>query len=284
MDIELARTFLEVVRVGSFIAAAESLHVTQTTVTARIKNLESQLECRLFVRNRAGASLTDDGRHFMNHAQQIVQTWSAAKRDLPLHKDSGHLLIIGSELSLWNPLLLDWVNGLHVEYTGGTTRIEVAEHDTLVRRVEHGLLDIAVVHQASYWPGLVVRELLEEKLIRVVHPSRPQPYIYVDWGPSFQEQHDTALPDHAAATLRFDLGPLALHHLLEQGGSGYFRTRVVERYLKSGELLQDNDAPEFPYPIYYVHRRDNRNTRLKLAVRVLKAISHQPQNWSQPIR
>ena len=48
MDIELARTFLEIVRSGSFMAAAERLHVTQTTVTARVHNLEGQLGCRLF--------------------------------------------------------------------------------------------------------------------------------------------------------------------------------------------------------------------------------------------
>ena len=58
MDIELARTFLAIVRCGSFIAAAEQLCVTQTTVTARVKNLEAQLNCPLFVRNRAGARLT----------------------------------------------------------------------------------------------------------------------------------------------------------------------------------------------------------------------------------
>ncbi|MDX9875738.1 MAG: LysR family transcriptional regulator, partial [Spongiibacteraceae bacterium] len=58
MDIDLARTFLSVVRCGSFIAAAEQLHVTQTTVTARIHNLEGQLGCRLFVRNRGGARPT----------------------------------------------------------------------------------------------------------------------------------------------------------------------------------------------------------------------------------
>ena len=55
MDIDLARTFLEIVRTGSFVAAAERLHVTQTTITARVQNLEQQLDCRLFVRNRAGA-------------------------------------------------------------------------------------------------------------------------------------------------------------------------------------------------------------------------------------
>ncbi|MES2182783.1 MAG: LysR family transcriptional regulator, partial [Pseudomonadota bacterium] len=59
MDIDLARTFLEITKTGSFIKAAEQLHVTQTAVTARMHNLEEQLKCRLFVRNRNGASLTE---------------------------------------------------------------------------------------------------------------------------------------------------------------------------------------------------------------------------------
>jgi DNA-binding transcriptional LysR family regulator len=40
MDIELARTFVEVVSTGSFVKAAENLHVAQTTVSARMRLLE----------------------------------------------------------------------------------------------------------------------------------------------------------------------------------------------------------------------------------------------------
>ena len=56
MDIELARTFIEIVRCGSFVAAAERLHVTQTAITARVQNLETQLNSKLFVRE-AGKQL-----------------------------------------------------------------------------------------------------------------------------------------------------------------------------------------------------------------------------------
>ena len=43
MDIELARTFVEIVSTGSFIKAADRLHVAQTTVSARVRLLEQQL-------------------------------------------------------------------------------------------------------------------------------------------------------------------------------------------------------------------------------------------------
>jgi len=43
VNTELARTFLTVVAAGNFVAAAERLHVTQSTVSARIRALEEQL-------------------------------------------------------------------------------------------------------------------------------------------------------------------------------------------------------------------------------------------------
>ncbi|WP_210325107.1 helix-turn-helix domain-containing protein [Mesorhizobium silamurunense] len=43
MDIDRARTFLEIVHSGSFLKAADRLHVTQTTVSARIRTLEDEL-------------------------------------------------------------------------------------------------------------------------------------------------------------------------------------------------------------------------------------------------
>jgi DNA-binding transcriptional LysR family regulator len=43
MDIDRARTFLEIVHYGSFLKAADRLHVNQTTVSARIRTLEEEL-------------------------------------------------------------------------------------------------------------------------------------------------------------------------------------------------------------------------------------------------
>ena len=74
MDTELARTFLAVIGTGSFVAAAERIHVTQSTVSARIRTLEDQLGTPLFTRNKAGAALTDAGRRFQKHAALLVRT------------------------------------------------------------------------------------------------------------------------------------------------------------------------------------------------------------------
>src|SRR3546814_6389219 len=74
MDIGVARTFLEVVKTGSFVNAAANLNLTQTAVSARIRVLEDQLDCPVFVRNKAGARLTPAGEQFFRFARSEEHT------------------------------------------------------------------------------------------------------------------------------------------------------------------------------------------------------------------
>ena len=95
MDIELARTFLEIVSTGSFIKAADRLHVAQTTVSARVRLLEQQLGRPLFVRNKGGATLTPAGEQFLRFAPTFVQLWQRARQqvDAPLDRKYADALL-----------------------------------------------------------------------------------------------------------------------------------------------------------------------------------------------
>lgn len=282
MDIDQARTFIEIVRCGSLVAAAERLCVSQTAITARVQRLEQQLGCQLFVRSRSGASLTRDGEAFVSYANQLVQTWEAARRELPLPHADQQVLHIGAEVSLGNPMMLDWIRALHRELPDCAIRSEVSDGEGLLRRVEMGLLDAVLVYRPSYGPGLQVEQLMEEKLVRVRRVDRPEPYIYIDWGDDFRRQHDAALPDCARAALSFNLGPLALQFILEQGGSGYFRTRVVQAYLDSGLFERVPNAPEFTYPTFLVHARKRDSEALQQAMTIVREqVAAGTSDWSQ---
>ena len=281
MDLDLARTFLEIVRYGSLASAADKLHVTQTAVTARVQKLESLLGVTLFVRNRAGARLTPDGEAFVVYANQLLQTWEAARRDLPRPEGLHQMLHIGGEVSLCNPLILSWAKALREHLDTHALRVQIRDGELLLRQVEMGLLDAALVYQPVYWPGVQVEQLLEEKLIQSRRPALPEPYVYVDWGEDFRRQHDAALPDKARAAVSFNLGPVALHYILENGGSGYFRTRVVQSYLDSGALERVPKAPEFSYPTYLVYSRERDSGALQQAIELLREVVKQDSDWSQ---
>lgn len=281
MDIELARTFLDIVRTGSFMAAADRLHVTQTAVTARIQSLEDQLGCRLFVRNRSGAKLTDDGERFMAYASQLVQTWDAARRHFPLPLGFNDSLAFGGEVSLSSPVMLNWACRLKEVIPSHAIHIELADGRILQEKLEGGVLDAALVYRPEYWPGMQVEQLMEEKLIQIASASNPEPYIYVDWGPSFRKQHDFALPEHANPALSFNLGPLALQYILHRGGAGYFRTRVVQTYIDQGLLKKVKNAPEFSYPVYLVYSRNRDSAMLHKAFDILRDLVKEEPDWSQ---
>ena len=281
MDLDLARTFLEIVRYGSLASAAQNLHVTQTAVTARVQKLESLLGVTLFIRNRAGARLTPEGEGFVVYANQLLQTWEAARRDLPRPEGLNQVLHIAGEVSLCNPLILSWTKALRQHLTSHAVRVQIRDGEQLLRQVEMGLLDAALVYRPAYWPGVQVEQLLEEKLIQIRRPALPEPYVYVDWGEDFRRQHDAALPDKARAALSFNLGPVALHYILENGGSGYFRTRVVQSYLNSGALERVPKAPEFSYPTYLVYSRERDCAALQQALELLRDIVKQDSDWSQ---
>jgi len=281
MDTDLARTFLSIVRDGSFVAAAKKLHITQTAVTARIRNLEEQLGCRLFVRNRAGARLTPDGERFIVYASQLVETWEGARTKLARVEGYEELITLGGEISVCSPLMMKWATKLKRHMPSHAIRIEVADGITLQDKLRHGLLDAAIIYRPEYWPNVQVEHLMDEKLIQVSSAACPDPYVWVDWGVEFREQHDIAMPGKSKSALSFNLGPLALQYILQSGGTGYFRARVADSYLRAGALRKVDNAPEFSYPIYLVYSREKTSSILEKAFTILRETVNEQSDWSQ---
>lgn len=266
MDINLARTFLEIVSTRNFARAAERLHVTQTAVSARVHALEELLGRRLFVRNKAGATLTTAGEQFLRYAQTLVQVWERARHQVAVPAGRRAVVTIGGELSLWDPLLLDWLLWMKRSAPQLALRAEVGLPESLVDQVAEGVLDIAVVYAPHQRPGLKIELLIEEKLVLVTTSRRGQTpkssdYVFVDWGADFAARHNLAFPELSSAGTFVGLGPLGLKYILQAGGTGYFRSNVVQRYLKNGRLRLVPGAAEISYPAYAVYS-DNADAKV----------------------
>ena len=262
MDIDRARTFLEIVHSGSFLKAAERLKVTQTTVSARIRTLEDELGRQLFVRNRNGARLPPAGREFERYAQSFVQIWERARQQLAVPQGRTSVVALGGELSLWNPLLLDWLVWMKSAEPKIAIHAHVGVPDQLLDQLRTGVLDIAVLYAPKLMQGFKVTLLLEEQLV-LVRGRKPgaagqgeDEYVYVDWGPLFAAQHDANSATFGEPGLLVGLGPLGLSYILRAGGMGYFRKGVVAPLVQAGELEYVAGAPEFTYPAYAVYPED----------------------------
>ena len=278
MDTELARTFLTVVTSGNFITAAERLHVSQSTVSTRIHTLEQQLGCVLFVRNKAGTTLTPAGRQFQRHASVLVRTVEQARHDVGIPKGFSATLVVGGRIGLWEEYLLRWLPLMTQAHPDVSIRAESALEPELMQGLVEGRIDIGVMYTPQSRPGLKVEQLFEEQLILVsTDPkSAPEPgqgYVYVDWGAEFYARHSTLFPNFAGPALTVNIGWLGLQHLLENGGSGFFARRIVEPLLKARRLHAVAGAPSFAMPAYVAYPADSQDDHLARAIEIMHRLA-----------
>ena len=261
MDTELARTFLTVVAAGNFVSAAERLHVTQSTISARIQTLESSLGCRLFVRNKGGTTLTAQGRHFQKYASMLVRTVEQARHEIGVAKGFRGALTIGGRFGFWEQFLNRWLAVLLQKAPDISVRAEIGLEADLMQGLVEGRLDIGVMYTPESRPGLKVELLFDERLVLAsTDPhGKPEPgpgYVYVDWGPEFFAKHSASFPGFFGSALTTNTGWLGLQHVLEHGGSGYFPVRLLRPHLLSGKLALISGGPEFVLSAYVVYPVD----------------------------
>ncbi|MGB5741231.1 MAG: LysR family transcriptional regulator [Sedimenticolaceae bacterium] len=281
MDVDQARTFLAIAAHGSFLEAAKRIHVTQSTVSARIRNLESELGAQLFVRNRAGATLTAAGRRFMQHAKSLVLTVEQARHDVGLPSRYRATVRIGGRIALWEDFLPSWVGWMRRSAPDVAIRSEIGFEEDLMRRLVEGTLDIGVMYTPSHAPGLIVEHLFDETLVMVsTDPETRWPgddYIYVEWGPGFYAKHQESYPDFARPPQVVNIGWLGIQLILANGGSCFLPIRMARSLLEARKLYQVASAPEFPHPAYMVFPRESDSEVLHQAVEGLRELAHKEQ-------
>ena len=277
METEFARTFLAVVAEGSFVNAASRLHVTQSTVSARIHALEEYLGCTLFVRNKAGAALTPSGRQFQKHASVLVRTLEQARQDVGVPQGFRATLTVGGRFGLWEQLLLQWLPWMRERASDVSIRAEIGFESDLMQRLVEGTMDIGVMYTPQSRPGLIVEQLLEEELILVRRATdevskNDERYVHVDWGPEFFDKHRVHFPELHPAAIVVSIGWLGLQLILENGGTGYFPERLVRENLRTGVLARVQGAPSFTLPAYVVSARDSEPEVIGVALEGIREI------------
>ncbi|HEY8011341.1 MAG TPA: LysR family transcriptional regulator [Rudaea sp.] len=278
MDTELARTFIVVVAAGSFVEAANRLHVTQSTVSTRIQRLEEKLGAELFVRNKSGTTLTPAGRQFQRHAALLTRTVELARQEIGIVSGFRATLTVGARVGLWEDLLSIWLPIFASRAPDVAVRALVGFEEDLMQALIDGQANIAVMYTPQTRPGLTVEPLLEEQLVMISTQHDPprgpaRDYIYVDWGPEFFTQHQLAFPNFIGAALTVNVGWLGLQHLLLHGGTGYFPVRMLREHERRGRVHRVPGAPEFRLSAYLVFSTEVDSEALALALDSIRRVA-----------
>lgn len=258
MDINQAKTFLTVAETGSFIDAARRLSLTQSTVSARIRTLEEQLNRELFERSKDGATLTTAGEQFRRHALALVRIWHTAQIEVSKYDSHRDRLSVGAPRSLWDDFLINWISWLRCNIADIAVDASAMEMSFLTQGMLDGTLDMAITYRPVQLPGLVSEHLFDEEYILVTsvkagNRRRANDYIFLQWANEFQTDHAAAYPEHTNPGLRLDIGAIGLEYFLATPASGYCPRRLAHPHLKRGRLRTPTRSRRFIYPVYMVY-------------------------------
>lgn len=167
MDITLIKTFLEVANTGSFVAACDRLYVTQSAVSLRIQRLEDSLGHPLFIRSKAGAVLTPEGKQFEPYALSLLKIWEEARQQIAIPEGYSRAISIGAQYSLWSRLGFRWLDAMPTEMPELSVHCELGMSDRIMRFLVEGVLQAALVYTPQLRPGLEVEPALDDELILV---------------------------------------------------------------------------------------------------------------------
>src|SRR3954452_1434471 len=82
LEVKRLRILKEVAEQGSFSAAADAMHMTQSAVSQQVAALERETGTRLLDRNRGAVRLTDPGEALVSHAGAVLARLNEAEREL----------------------------------------------------------------------------------------------------------------------------------------------------------------------------------------------------------
>lgn len=189
VKLELYRVFQEVAKMGNISAAAQNLFISQSAVSQSVKQLEEQLQVRLFSRSTRGVSLTSEGKlllEYVSHALGLLQSGEekiAASRQLLTGE-----LIIGASDTVTKTYLLSRLEAFHKDYPDIRIRILNGTTSMVLDYLHAGQVDIAFASEAPDETVYSVRHCVDTHTIFVAAPD------YLEFDKVYTMEEIAALP------------------------------------------------------------------------------------------
>ena len=179
--LELYRVFQAVAKKGNISAAAQDLFISQSAVSQSIKQLEQQLQVRLFSRSTKGVTLTAEGKlllEYVDHALGLIRN-GEEKLAQTQQLLTGEL-IIGASDTVTKTYLLSRLEAFHKAYPDIRIRILNGTSQMVLNYLHSGQVDIAFTSETQDTKTYVVRSCMETHTAFVAAPDYPvsfqQPY------------------------------------------------------------------------------------------------------------
>jgi DNA-binding transcriptional LysR family regulator len=166
-SLDQLETFLAVYRTGSLTTAAGALHISQPSVSAHLRALETELGAPLFVRGPRGVEPTERGITLAHAVAEPIDALVAVKRSLAAGMVE-ETVVVGGPIDLLALRLLPALAS--VLEAGLRLRVRTGQAEQLVGLVARGELDLAIASRQPHHAEVVYEPLGSEVMVLVGAP------------------------------------------------------------------------------------------------------------------
>jgi len=172
MEIRQLRAFVAIAELGTFTAAALRVHVTQAAISMQIRQLENELNARLFVRAPRRVMLTEAGEQLLHRARQILRDHDAALDEIAelAGAERGRLRIGSASAMVTTDVLPKLLKEVRQQHAGAEVSVVSGTSEALVQQILAGEVDLAFVSLPVEARGINTERLSEDGLVAIASP------------------------------------------------------------------------------------------------------------------
>lgn len=174
LSIGYLKTFLEIVKRGSFTEAAKRLGVTQPAVSLQIQRLEAELATTLFERRESGVVLTPAGEEFYRFAQRVMaEQERMLDRLAQLREEVCGDLVLAASTVPGEYILPRILSGFKARYPMVGVTVSISDSAIVVDRLVADECHFGFVGFARERRGVKFFKVAEDEIVLVVPPDHP---------------------------------------------------------------------------------------------------------------
>ena len=176
MTIQQCKYVLEILKKGSFNEAAKTLYIAQSSLSAAVKSLESELNIKIFERSNNGVCLTSDGAEFVRYASQIIEQNDFILAKYKSEQRYQKLYIATQHYDFVADIFGKMLNTV----TDDSYKISLIETKTynVINDVENGYCDIGIIAIKNTDFDIMKRILINKKL-NFTPLFKTSPHVFV---------------------------------------------------------------------------------------------------------
>ncbi len=145
MELRVLKYFLTVAEEKTISKAAETLHLTQPTLSKQLKELEEELQVKLFHLGSREITLTEEGIYLRNRAKEILSLVNATTINLKKDELIAGEINIGSGETKGFQLIADNLNTMMADHHEVKVNLFSGNADDIKDKIDKGLLDFGLV-------------------------------------------------------------------------------------------------------------------------------------------